>query len=80
MVSDVKEFSEDKVLVSREQFLENMALELDDPIGDIKWVYQALGAEGLKPEDAPSPGAWGLYQELKDEVAWTIATGAGQGA
>ncbi|MCJ7828229.1 MAG: hypothetical protein MUP81_00615, partial [Dehalococcoidia bacterium] len=41
-----------------------------NPIGDIRWVFHALGASGLKPEDAPSSGAWNLYQTLlQDDLA-----------
>lgn len=32
---------------------------------DAGWVYDRLAVEGLKPEDAPSPGAWSLLQWAK---------------
>ena len=52
-------------LMTREQFLEYDQLE-HDVKKDLMWAYWALGAEGLKPEDAPSPGAWFIYATTKD--------------
>lgn len=55
--------------VERETFLLNFAAALHDPIGDLKWVFQALGAKDLTPKDAPSAGAWALLTTLQtDEV------------
>lgn len=55
--------------VDREKFLVDFAGSLHDPIGDLKWVFQALGAKGLTPADAPSAGAWALLTTLQtDEV------------
>lgn len=53
-------------LLSREDFLKT-AIEDHDAIRDIRWAFHALGVEGLEPTDAPSPGAWHLYQSLKDD-------------
>lgn len=53
--------------MTREQFNASVDLDLFDPVADIKWVFHALGAEGLKPEDAPSPGAWNLLVSLQDD-------------
>lgn len=53
--------------MSREQFKASLDLDLFDPVADIKWVFHALGAKGLKPEDAPSPGAWNLLVSLLDD-------------
>jgi hypothetical protein len=53
-------------LVSRETFLAGIDAD-NNPIADLKWVFHALGAEGLKPEDAPSPGAWLLLYNLKND-------------
>jgi hypothetical protein len=52
-------------LMSREQFLKYAELEHDIK-SDLLWTYQALGAESLRPEDAPSPGAWFLYAATRD--------------
>jgi len=51
-------------LLNREEFLEKCQ-DATDPIGDMKWVFQALGAADLIPSDAPSTGAWYLLQSLK---------------
>jgi hypothetical protein len=54
-------------MLSREQFLEYQGLEHDpNAIEDIRWAYQALGAKNLRPEDAPSPGAWFIYATTQD--------------
>lgn len=53
--------------VSRDRFLECIEAADNDPLGDLKWVFHALGAEGLKPEDAPSPGAWSLLTSLQGD-------------
>ena len=34
-------------------------------LADAGWVYQRLSVKGVKPEDAPSPGAWALLQWAK---------------
>ena len=52
-------------LMTREQFLEYDQLE-HDVKKDLLWAYRALGAKDLKPEDAPSPGAWFIYATTKD--------------
>ena len=52
-------------LLTREQFLEYDSLE-HDVKRDLLWAYKALGAKDLKPEDAPSPGAWFIYATTKD--------------
>lgn len=52
-------------LMTREQFLEYNQLEHDIK-ADLRWAFQALGAKDLKPEDAPSPGAWFIYAATKD--------------
>lgn len=31
----------------------------------VEWVFDNLLVDGLKPDDAPSPGAWALLQDLK---------------
>ena len=51
--------------VQRDKFLAGLGEH--DPIGDIRWVFQALGSEGLKPEDAPSAGAWAYFCQLKED-------------
>ncbi len=48
--------------VQRDKFLAGLGEH--DPKGDIRWVFQALGSDGLKPGDAPSPGAWAYYRQL----------------
>lgn len=30
--------------------------------GDFQWVYENLAVDDVEPKDAPSSGAWGLYQ------------------
>jgi hypothetical protein len=30
-------------------------------LADAAWVYDHLGMDGMEPEDAPNPGAWGLF-------------------
>lgn len=58
-----------KVYASRQAFLNSINTE-NNPIDDIRWVFHALGAKGLKPEDAPSTGAWSLLQTLQnDDIA-----------
>ena len=52
-------------LMTREQFLEYDQVDHDIK-ADLLWAYQALGAKDLKPEDAPSPGAWFVYAAIKD--------------
>lgn len=52
-------------LMTREQFLAYEGLEHDIK-ADLMWAYKALGAKGLTPEDAPSPGAWFIYATTKD--------------
>ena len=52
-------------LMTREQFLEYNQLE-HDVKKDLMWAYWALGAKDLRPEDAPSPGAWFIYATTKD--------------
>ncbi len=51
--------------LDREKFLRGLGEH--DPIGDLKWVFQALGSKDLKPEDAPSAGAWALLTNLNDD-------------
>jgi hypothetical protein len=65
LLDDEVEQIEPTELLTREQFLsyENLQSNIK---ADIMWAYQALGAEGLKPEDAPSPGAWFIYATAKD--------------
>jgi hypothetical protein len=59
----------DPVLLGREEFL-NSIRDDNDPIGDIRWVFHALGARDLTPKEAPSSGAWNLLQTLrKDDLA-----------
>jgi len=53
-------------LIPRESFLKSIQND-NDPIGDLKWVFHALGAKDLRPEDAPSPGAWNLLYELQHD-------------
>lgn len=31
----------------------------------VEWVFNNLDVEGLKPKDAPSPGAWSLLQRVR---------------
>ena len=31
----------------------------------VEWVFDNLLVDSLKPDDAPSPGAWALLQDLK---------------
>ena len=33
-----------------------------DTVNDINWIYNHLGVADVKPEDAPSPGAWAHLQ------------------
>lgn len=51
--------------VQRDNFLAGLGEH--DPKGDIRWVFQALGSDGLKPEDAPSAGAWAYFCQLKED-------------
>ena len=53
-------------LMTREQYLKYEGLEHHNIKADLTWAYHALGVEGLKPEDAPSPGAWFIYATIKD--------------
>jgi len=62
---DLEEEFEPTELMSREQFLQYNQLEHDIK-ADLRWAFQALGASDLKPEDAPSPGAWFIYAATKD--------------
>ena len=62
---DFDEEVEPTELLTREQFLAYNQLEHDIK-ADLLWAYQALGARDLKPEDAPSPGAWFIYAATKD--------------
>jgi hypothetical protein len=56
-------------LMTREEFLAS-SFENNDPIEDIRWVFQALGAEGLEIGDAPSPGAFYMLQQARvDELS-----------
>ena len=55
-------------LLTRADFLESTHVD-NNPIEDLRWVFHALGADGLKKEDAPSPGAWNLLGQLRrDEM------------
>ena len=68
---DIEEFDEDEnapeiELLDRKEFLEKFDAD-SNPIDDIKWVFQALGAKDLIPSDAPSTGAWFLLQSLKKD-------------
>ena len=63
--------------ISRKRFLKEREAETFDPIGDIKWVYHALGVDGLRPTDAPSAGAWRLLHECQDDLAVLKAFYAG---
>ena len=70
MVDDEGNFIEDEPeviteMLSREQFLAYAGMDHDIK-ADLMWAYQALGANDLKPEDAPSPGAWFIYATTKD--------------
>ena len=70
-IEDVPEIEElpPMDLLSRKHFLES-DIDKSNPKEDFLWVYQALGAEGLKKGDAPSPGAWSLLQSLmRDDLA-----------
>lgn len=65
---DIDTLDEPEVLtemLSREQFLAYSQLDHDIK-RDLMWAYQALGAKDLKPEDAPSPGAWFIYAATHD--------------
>lgn len=53
-------------LLDRKDFLENFE-EDSNPIAEMKWVFQALGAKDLIASDAPSAGAWFLLQSLKSD-------------
>ena len=53
--------------LSREKFLETIGTANDEPLEDLRWVFQALGAKDLKPEDAPSPGAWAMLTTLQND-------------
>lgn len=53
--------------VSRDKFKAGIGTANDNPLEDLRWVFQALGAEDLKAEDAPSPGAWALLTTLLDD-------------
>ena len=54
------------VLLSRQEFLKSIR-EDSNPLEDIRWVFHALGASDLGPEDAPSSGAWSLLQTLRND-------------
>jgi len=53
--------------VSREHFLCTIETANDSPLEDLRWVFHALGAKELKPEDAPSSGAWALLTTLQGD-------------
>jgi len=70
LTDDVEDEPEVEIeLLPREAFFKSVSEE-NNPIEDIRWVFHALGAKDLKPEDAPSSGAWYLLQTLKtDDLA-----------
>ena len=69
VIDDEQEIEIPKEYASRESFLNSVSTE-NNPIEDIRWVFHALGAKDLKPQDAPSTGAWSLLQTLRnDEIA-----------
>ena len=45
--------------------IETGALGSSDFHGDAKWVYQHIAVADVKPEDAPTPGAWALLKWAK---------------
>jgi hypothetical protein len=65
VIDDIEEPEVLTEMLSRDQFLEYNGLDHDIK-RDLMWAYQALGAKDLKPEDAPSPGAWFIYATTKD--------------
>uniref|UniRef100_A0A6M3LL49 Uncharacterized protein n=1 Tax=viral metagenome TaxID=1070528 RepID=A0A6M3LL49_9ZZZZ len=65
MVDD--DFEPEPERLEREHFLEKFTTALHDPLGDLRWVFQALGAKNLQPQDAPSAGAWGLLTALQGD-------------
>ena len=40
----------------------------------VDWVFEALGRKNVKPEDAPSAGAWALYQHAELKKDWFYQT------
>jgi len=68
-IEDEPEIEIPKEYASRESFLTSVSTE-NNPIEDIRWVFHALGTKDLKPEDAPTSGAWSLLQMLRyDDIA-----------
>lgn len=51
---------------SKEEFTGSDGRE--DHWRDVMWVYNNLYVSGVKPSDAPSPGAWGWLQECRDDA------------
>lgn len=45
--------------------IETGALGSSDFHDDAKWVYQHIAVADVKPEDAPTPGAWALLKWAK---------------
>ncbi|MBE3088303.1 MAG: hypothetical protein IMZ61_13945 [Planctomycetes bacterium] len=70
LIDEVEDEPEVEIeLLPRDAFFKSVSAE-NNPIEDIRWVFHALGAKDLKPEDAPSSGAWYLLQTLKaDDLA-----------
>lgn len=40
----------------------------EDHWRDVMWVYNNLYVSGVKPSDAPSPGAWGWLMECRGDA------------
>lgn len=34
----------------------------------VEWVFNNVAVEGIQPEDAPSPGAWGLLLRVRNDT------------
>ena len=53
------EKKKDDYMMQKSDFSDEAFDGISDPIAEIIWVFNHLSIEGVKPEDAPSPGAYG---------------------
>ena len=54
------------VLLDKSEFSSSEGVSENEKL---RWVFEMMKVDGLKPADAPSPGAWSLLHELRgDEV------------
>lgn len=66
ILDSLPEEEESDGLISRARFRCDGS---EDHWRDIHWVYNSLMLSNLRPEDAPSPGAWFWLQEIRSDKA-----------